>query len=252
MNNTKISWTLALQYLRQSWQQVFVTHLIFTALGVVLFTPLLGFTGRLLLKLSGQTALADQDIAYFLLSPTGMLALILFAALLIGILAFEQAALMRIAISVMHGKPVATVDALGYTASRIQNMLMFTGRLVIRILLLTLPFLAIAGGVALFLITDYDINYYLKEKPPEFWTAAVLIGIIVMTMIILLARKLLGWSLALPLVLFADVSPASSFDESFRIAKNNRAQVLALLVSWGVLAILLASIVFGLIQLAGS
>jgi glycerophosphoryl diester phosphodiesterase len=252
MNNTKISWTLALQYLRQSWQQVFVTHLIFTALGVVLFTPLLGFTGRLLLKLSGQTALADQDIAYFLLSPTGMLALILFAALLIGILAFEQAALMRIAISVMHGKPVATVDALGYTASRIQNMLMFTGRLVIRILLLTLPFLAIAGGVALFLITDYDINYYLKEKPPEFWTAAVLIGIIVMTMIILLARKLLGWSLALPLVLFADVSPASSFNESFRIAKNNRAQVLALLVSWGVLAILLASIVFGLIQLAGS
>ena len=252
MNNTKTSWALALHYLRQSWQQVLVTHLIYTVLGLVVFTPLIGFTGRLLLKLSGQTALADQDIAYFLLSPTGMLALIVFAALLIGILAFEQATLMRIAISVMQGQSPGTVDALGFTASRVHNMFMFTGRLVIRMLLLTLPLLAIAAGIALFLITDYDINYYLTEKPPEFWTAAVLIGSIVIIMIFLLVRKLLGWSLALPLVLFADISPASSFTASTRIAKDNRAQVLALLVSWGVLAILLASIVFGLIQLAGS
>ena len=146
MNNKSNPWSLVLKCLRQSWQQILVTHLIFMALGVVLFAPLIGFTGRLLLKLSGQTALADQDIAYFLLSPIGMLALILFAALLIGILAFEQAILMRIAISVMHGKSVRTVDALEYTASRIHNMFMFTGRLVIRILLLTLPFLAVAGG----------------------------------------------------------------------------------------------------------
>jgi glycerophosphoryl diester phosphodiesterase len=252
MIKTKTSWTLAFQYLRQSWQQVLVTHLIYTVLGFVVFTPLIGFTGRLLLKLSGQTALADQDIAYFLLSPTGMLALIVFAALLVGILAFEQATLMRIAISVMQGQSPGTVDALGFTASRVHNMFMFTGRLVIRMLLLTLPLLAIAAGIALFLITDYDINYYLTEKPPEFWTAAVLIGSIVIIMIFLLVRKLLGWSLALPLVLFADISPASSFTASTRIAKDNWAHVLALLVSWGVLAILLASIVFGLIQLAGS
>lgn len=122
MNNKNNPWSLVLKFLRQSWQQILVTHVIFMALGVVLFAPLIGFTGRLLLKLSGQTALADQDIAYFLLSPIGMLALILFAALLIGILAFEQAILIRIAISVMHGKSVRTVDALEYTALRIHSV----------------------------------------------------------------------------------------------------------------------------------
>ena len=252
MHNIKNSWTLALRHIHQSWRQILVTHLIFTALGVVLFTPLIGFTGRLLLKLSGQTALADQDIAYFLLSPVGMLALIIFAALLIGILAFEQACLMRIAAAAMQGKTLGSINALGYTASYVHNMLLFTGRLVIRVLLLTLPFLAVAGGIALLLITDYDINYYLTEKPSEFWIAAVLIGTIVIAMTILLVRKLLAWSLALPLVLFADVSPARSFDESTLITKDNRTLVLSLLISWGVLAALLAGIVFGVVQLAGS
>lgn len=101
-------------------------------------------------------------------------------------------------------------------------------------------------------MSEYDINYYLTEKPPELWTAAVLMAVILMTMTFLLVRKLLGWSLALPLVLFANVSPARSFDESTRITKGNRTQVLALLVSWGIHAILLTGIVFGVIQLAGS
>ncbi len=78
MNDIKAHWISALGNLRQSWQQILLMHLAFTALGVFLFTPLIGLTGRLLLKLSGQTALADQDIAYFLFSPLGMFALIVF------------------------------------------------------------------------------------------------------------------------------------------------------------------------------
>ena len=252
MSHVKSSWTLALGCLGQSWQQVLVAHLAYTALGIVLFAPLIGFTGRLLLKLSGQSALADQDIAYFLLSPFGMVALILFAALLIGILAFEQAALMRIAIGVMHGQRVGTVDALLYTAARVNKLFLFTLRLVARVLLLTLPFLAVAAGIALFLITDYDINFYLTEKPPEFWTAAILIGIVLVVMLVVLVRKLLGWSLALPLVLFGDVSPAQSFDESIRISRGNRKMILKVLVSWGTLAVLLGIIVLGAINLLGS
>lgn len=252
MINIKTPWTSALGNLRQSWQQILVTHFAFTALGVVLFTPLIGLIGRLLLKLSGQTALADQDIAYFLLSPLGMIALIVFSALLIGILAFEQAAMMRIAASVMHGQSVSTNDALMFTAAKVNRMFIFTLRLVVRVLLLTLPFLAVAAVIAFYLITDYDINYYLTEKPSEFWTAFILIGIILITMTVILVRKLLGWSLALPLVLFTDILPEKSFSESTRIARGNRKLFLALLLSWGILAFLLTSLVLGVIQLIGS
>ena len=75
MNRVKRLWRQILEHLGQSWKQLLLVHLIFTALGVALFTPLIGATGRLLLRLSDQPALADQDIAYFLLSPLGMLAL---------------------------------------------------------------------------------------------------------------------------------------------------------------------------------
>ncbi|MEA1891030.1 MAG: glycerophosphodiester phosphodiesterase [Pseudomonadota bacterium] len=252
MNSVTNSWQQALGYLRQSWQQVFVTHLAYTALGVVLFTPLIGLTGRLLLKLSGQTALADQDIAYFLLSPVGIFVLIVFAALLISILAFEQAALMRIAVGVMNGKQVGTVDVLIFTAARLKKVFLFAARMVARVLLLTLPLLALGGVIALFLITEFDINYYLTEKPPEFLTAVILIGIVLMTMAVLLIRKLLSWSLALPLVLFHDTSPADSFAESTRIVQGNRKLVLVLLLSWGAVAILLGILVLGSIKLLGS
>ncbi|MFW2438642.1 MAG: glycerophosphodiester phosphodiesterase family protein [Arenicellales bacterium] len=252
MNSVLNAWKQVLGYLHQSWQQVFITHLAYSALGIVLFAPLIGLTGRLLLKLSGQTALADQDIAYFLLSPVGMIVLILFAALLIAILAFEQAALMRIAVGVMNGKQVGTVDALIFTAARLKKLFFFATRLVARVLLLTLPLLALGGVIALFLITEFDINYYLTVKPPEFLTAIVLIGIVLITMAVLLIRKLLSWSLAVPLVLFDDVSPADSFAESSRIVLGNRKLVLVMLLSWGTVALLLGALLLGSIKLLGS
>ena len=252
MNNVRNLWMLALEHLRRSWLQVFVAHLAFTALGVVLFAPLVGLVSQLLLRFSGQPALADQDIAYFLLSPPGMLALMLFAALLIVILAFEQAALMRIAISVMHKRHVGTVEALWYPTLRLHKMFLFTAKLVVRVLVLVLPFLALAAGLAFFLLTDYDINYYLSEKPSEFWVALVSIGAVIIAMAALLVYKLVDWLLALPLVLFGEVAPAESFGASVRITRGNRALVFTVMAIWAGLAFLLSAAVLGTIALLGS
>ena len=65
--------------LRKSIGQIFTTHLSYVALGMALFTPLVGVIGQFLLGLSGQSVLSDLDIAYFFLTPFGMAALILFA-----------------------------------------------------------------------------------------------------------------------------------------------------------------------------
>lgn len=58
------------------------------------------------------------------------------------------------------------MNALRFTAAYAHLIFAFALRLVVRVLLLTLPFLAIAGAIALLLLTDYDINYYLNEQPP--------------------------------------------------------------------------------------
>lgn len=252
MSGVKQLWLEVIGHLRQSWQHIILVHISFTALWLILFSPLIGLVGRLLLSFSGQPALADQDIAYFLLSPFGLAALIFLAALLIGIFALEQAAMMRIAISVMYRRPVSTFDALLFTAARAHKLLLFATRLVVRVLVLVLPFLAAAAGIARLLITDYDINYYLTERPSEFWIAATLIGLVLVVMVVLLVNRLLRWALALPLVLFGDVVPSKSFNESIRITQGNRIFMLAILMIWAVLAVLLGVAVIGVIELLGS
>ena len=69
--------------LKDSLGPVFLIHLAYVALGFTLFTPLLGIVGKLLLRMSGKSVLSDFDIALFILSPPGLIALILFSSLLI-------------------------------------------------------------------------------------------------------------------------------------------------------------------------
>lgn len=245
-------WKTSLHRLRLDWQHILTIHLAYTVLGLVLFTPLLGLFGRLLLKLSDKPALADQDIAWFVLSPAGMVALVLLAALLITIAGFELATLMTLGAGSARGMHPGTVNALRFTAAYARFIFAFALRLVGRVLLLTLPFLAIAASIAWLLLTDYDINYYLSEQPPVFWMAAGSIGLLLLAMLALLVYKLIGWSLALPLVLFAGITPAQSFTESERLTRWRRRQILTVLGLWALLTTLLGIVLLGIIQQLGA
>jgi glycerophosphoryl diester phosphodiesterase len=245
-------WKTSLQRLRQDWGPVFTTHLAYTALGIILFTPLVALMGRLLLSLSDQPALADQDIAWFLLSPAGIAGIVLLAGLTITILGGEQASLMTLGAGRAQGLSIGAVAALRYTAAHAHSIFAFAVRLVVRVLLLTLPFLAAAGAIAWFLLTDYDINYYLSEQPVEFWIAAVMIGLLLLAMVLILVSKLFAWSMALPLVLFADVAPAKSFAASERFTAGHRRKLIKVLAIWALLALILGAVILGVIQQLGS
>lgn len=253
MNNTiPAIWKKALGLLRKSIRQTFATHLSCIALGIVLFAPLTGITGQFLLSFSGQSVLSDLDIAYFLVTPLGISVLTLFASLLITILVFEQASLMAIAGAAMQEKHLNFTSALSFTARRAKTIFLFALHLVIRILFLTLPFLGLGLAIAWVMISDYDINYYLAEKPPIFFIAAASIGFIVSTMAVVLFRHLLSWSLALPLILFSNSRPAHSFRQSEDLTQGNKHLVLVALGSWAGAAILLTTVVAASVQLLGS
>jgi len=238
--------------LRKSLGQIFTAHLAYVALGMALFTPLVGIIGRFLLSLSGQSALSDLDIAYFFLTPIGMVAVILFVALLITILVFELASLMAVSAGSVQGLHIGIVSSLYFTARRAKRIFLFAIRLVIKVLVIVVPFLAIGGAVAWFLITDYDINYYLTEKPPVFLAAVAVIGLLLLTMSAILIRRLLAWSLALPLLLFTDVSPARSFVESENFTQSNKRLFFMALGIWALAALLLGTVVLGSVHFLGA
>jgi glycerophosphoryl diester phosphodiesterase len=240
-------WVALLRRARSVWRPMLAVNLAYGALGVVLLAPLPGFVARLLMHLSGTEAIADQDIVWFLLTPYGIASLILVVGILVAIGALTQASLMFIAVADV-GRPSPALDALRFAMRRLVAILVFSLRLVTRVLLLAAPFLALGAATAWLLITEHDINYYLSARPPPFWIAVAIIGCLLAAMLFLVLRKLVAWSLALPLMLFAGVPPSRSFLESERLTAGRHSLVLGVLAVWALIAAALGAIVLGLVQ----
>jgi len=245
-------WKEVLGVLRHSMVKFFIIHLIYMALGLILFAPLIGILGKFLLSLSGEAVLSDMDIAMFILSPAGVAASIILSALLITILIFEQASMMAVSATKLHGQNMGVIAVLRFTLFHAKSIYFFATRLIIRILVIVLPFLALSAVIAWILITDHDINYYLAEKPPVFIVNAVIIGLVILVMLFVLVRKLLAWSLALPLILFSDVTPADSFAKSETLAKGHKNQILKSFALWAFGAVLLSALTLGTVHFLGA
>ena len=245
----KQTWRATLGAMRRHAWMVLAVHLAYTALGVIILAPMLGGLLQWLLALSGEDALADQEIAFFLLSPAGLFSLLLLSAVVIAIAALEQASLMAIAVTDGDGSRglARLLRLLVFAGLQARRMLLFTLWLVARLLLWMAPFLAVGAAVGMALLTRYDINFYLTAKPPEFWLAVGLGGLLLLAMLVIIGRRLLRWCLALPLLLFADVAPRRSFATSERLTAGHRRVVFGVLALWLLLVLGLGGLLLSLL-----
>ena len=199
---------------------------------VAVIAPVVAVVANLAVSLSNQAALTDQDIAMFLLSPTGFIAgiVVLSLFLLAEVLVFS---VMAGSLRMGESDPWrAGAAAIGAILARLPALFGFAVRLVLRVLMLAVPFVAVAAVIAWWTLTEYDINYYLTFHPPAFWVAVVLIGLVVAAMAWVLIRRLSGWALGLHLVLFEGMGPAEAFPESVARMEGKRGRLKIELVLW--------------------
>jgi glycerophosphoryl diester phosphodiesterase len=182
----------------QSWRRLLATDVICKLVTAVVLIPLAGVALKIFLSTSGSAVVADQDILYFILSPVGIVALIVMGAVILSIIALEQACLMTIDFGETRQQHVTTTDAVWYGARHAWEVIVLAFRVFVRALLVALPFLIAGGLVFLLLLGEHDINYYLAERPPVFLFAAGVITALVAVMAVLVVRRLLGWSFSLP------------------------------------------------------
>ncbi|MEJ2386360.1 MAG: glycerophosphodiester phosphodiesterase [Chromatiaceae bacterium] len=218
-----------------------LSHLVFSVLVLAVMAPLVSLTIRGAIALSGQPALSDLDIALYLLSPVGFLAGVVAASLLLSTAVLDGAFMMAIARDArqtgLHRFEAGVVKIL----PRLPQIFGFAWRFLLRLLVIVAPFLVAALLVVQQGLTDYDINYYLKEKPPAFIRVVVIEGLLLAAMAVVLIRKVLGWSVALPLVLFSDVTPRESFARSEEVLQGQRFPLLLTLIGWGVICAVLVA-----------
>ena len=235
-----------------AWKELFLTDIVYKVIAFVVLVPLVGLLLRIALAASGTQVLADQDILYFLLSPIGWGTLVVVGGAWIAIVALEQAALMTIVAAASQDRRTSVRQALLQTIPLTWPVLQVTGRLVAIALITAAPFLLAIGGVYLALLGEYDINYYLTEKPPAFWIAVALAGCIGTVLVVALLRVLLPAIYALPLLLFEGTEPKKTLATS-RERTTGRLRFLAMwIVVWAVAFAALSVVGSSLVGLLGS
>lgn len=215
-------------------------HVVVRLLVAAVIVPLSGLLLALALAASGQSAVTDQDIARFLLTPAGAAGVLTLVGLFI-IAAVLDVSVMSDALRRGDRRPIpALLSGLWLVVRRFSRLFSFALRLVLRVLLLAAPFLLAGAAVAWLALGRYDINYYLTYRPPAFLAAAGIGALLLMALAGALLGRLSAWAISLHLVMWGDARPAKSFADSDRFLIGHRRDVVARIAVWAVLRSLLA------------
>jgi glycerophosphoryl diester phosphodiesterase len=233
------------------WRRLLVVDLLFKLLAFAALTPLVGLALRAGVAASGSPVIADMEILFFLARPVGLLLLVVCLALSVAIVALEQSCLMAIGLAASERVRLEPGKVVLFVGARLRGILGLALRLVSRGLLLAAPFLIGLGLVYLGLLREFDINYYLKERPPVFWLAVAAAAVLVAGLAWVLVPRLVAWSLALPLVLFENAAPARALALSAERTQGRRREISRLFVFWALAGLALSFVLPGVIFAAG-
>ncbi len=209
-----------------------LSHLAFNLLLTAVFAPLMALTVRMALVFSGQPALADFDIAHFLLSPVGFIAGVILAGMAMMLFVTDVAFMMAVALRDKLGRASGLSDGIALVLPRMPVVLGLALQISLRIFAICAPFLAVSGAIFATRLTEFDINFYLSEHPPEFLRVVLVIGVVLAAMIVLLLWRALGWTLSLPLVLFAGYKPRDAIVESRNRMRGTHPRFFVKIVVW--------------------
>ena len=236
---------------QETWKRrgfVVSVFLVVRIFSLALILPLTGAFVSLVVALSGQSALTDQDIAHFIFSPIGFAALLgIGAVLLIG--SVIGVATMTVGLQDASLKGISALhQAILKIGARLPSLILYAVQLVLRVLVIVVPFAVLSLLVANRLIGEFDINYYLSEKPPELFLAGGIIGLLLAVMACILINRLSLWAVSLHLVLFGDLGPAEAFRKSSERMLGKRVTLLRSLGTWLAIRVfltLLVGLIFG-------
>jgi glycerophosphoryl diester phosphodiesterase len=203
-----------LETFRTNWKPFLGIHIAVNILSLVVLTPLITLIMGWLILASGHKALTDEDILFFILSPTGLTVTLLAGALYTTLAIFLQAAMITAGRLVTRGHTISLIEIGRFLLVKLRPLFQLALHMIGRTALIAAPFLAISALIYYLTLTEFDINYYLSDRPAVFWWAGGLISLCLLTMAGILLRIFSGWALALPLLLIDNESPARSLSKS--------------------------------------
>jgi glycerophosphoryl diester phosphodiesterase len=216
-----------------------------------LIGPVLTWLMHRLVLLSGEATISNYAIARFLPTPEGVGCMALLLVLVSVTLFAEFAGQTWIAEQAIARRPAPLTATLAAVVHRPLALVQLCARIVMRLLLLTLPFLAVALFAWTALLRSHDINYYLAEHPPEWRHSLLLMGVLAAAYALLALWQLGRWILAIPILLLERASPQHALQESARRSRGRLRGILGPLLTWWLLLGASGRIAYGLLRQLG-
>lgn len=198
----------------------------------MIITPIVALAFRTFVATSGRDLLADEDILRFLLSPIGLACLIVVGGLVIGAVVLEQAVLLRIVWASEAGRPLGIREAVVTTLADTLPTVKLGGLLAASVLLVAAPYVAGVGLLYWMLLTGHDINYYLADKPPVFWVAVVLAGVVLAAGGLVVAWWLVVRVLSIPILVVRRPGVREAIARSRQVTRGHLRMVAEWLGGW--------------------
>lgn len=235
--------------LRREGRSLLVADAVYNILAAILLFPLVGMLINQLVALSGEPALAGEDLLAAMMSVRGGPVLLLVVLISITMRTLDCATLMCIILGADQGFRIPPVAALLFTLRRSWRILYVTAKHLLLAAPVVVPLLAVAYLVYRLLLGQYDINFYLVERPWPFW-AALSCGVILVTIgFLLLVPVFRSWIDMLPQTLFTARPSARS--DTAAAARRGVWELMLCLAVWGLVNFLLASLSGALVTWGG-
>ncbi len=181
---------------------LFIYDILFKLLEAWLFLPLVALVLALILSRAGHIAVTNRDLLDFFLSPSGLLYAALFSTVAVALLLLEQAGIMALVTLAGPGERPSVRPRLRDAWRHTFRIAQLGAFKVALLALAFVPFVLLALLTYGIFLSQYDINYYLQDRPPAFWLAAGIGALLVLAALAAGLALYVRWAFALPIVLF--------------------------------------------------
>jgi glycerophosphoryl diester phosphodiesterase len=225
-----------------------VYEIYFRLLSAAVIGPLATLLIGGMIAMTGQMALDNEQLVAFLLSPLGVVGGLLIGGAWLAIVFAEHVGLIAIGLSADWPQPMSATQALVRMVRLAPRLIQLGLWQLAGYAVLSLPFVAVAGGVYWTLLTSNDIYYLVNERPPEFLLAVAIGVLLAAGLAAAFAALYVRWLFALPILLVEGIAPRCCLSASRELVRGRGWRSGGLLALWWLLMMGVTAGVGGLLS----
>jgi glycerophosphoryl diester phosphodiesterase len=215
------------------WRLVFAWQVVVQLIGAAAVVPLAGWLLNRVVARSGSPVVSNFDLATFVLSPWGAVFVLVALVASVAFHTTQFAGYTWISGHAITRRPLTLWSTVGSVWARIGLLVEIGLRMFARMLLIALPFVALASLLWFTTLRGHDVNYFLAERPPEWKRAVLAAGVLGALYVFLVLRQFAYWIFTMPLAMFGErLTAPVVLATSERMLQGRLLRTIAPLVAW--------------------